>query len=728
MQAGGGVRDHTLARQAAAASRRKEKAKASTQGSLIAPAGPSLAAHPPLTAAMLYEWLESQPVRQGANPTQFEFLQLVVDRILVEAGLIRRERSITQTDDPLVWLLHGPPGTSKSHVLGFLRQLFELVGYTYGLDYEVVAFQAVNAADLKGKTIHSAFGFDRQKQGDKAASEEVAKKMAHWRWLIMDEVSLTDAKLLAQMEQRLRFADDALADQGRQLLWSGPTQGVTELTDRERCKDDWWNEVVDEMRAGQLSDANWRKSIATAAVDVASSEALQATDCDKEAKIRRVAAVPRSRYRGPICGMLPLAIGMKVALTQHLDRSTDKLLLKGTIGRVHSWQWNENDRLPSVVYVKFEKVGWQLDGIDEPGVYPIRPVTEDWYLDARRTPSVLKIKRRQVPLSPAYAMTAHSSQGKTLAAVLLDLNVDKKVDTTFGTVAASRVQELHRLVKCDGLCGIDKAAAGYLLIALYGRCRHSDLACVEDILHDWDDSGGYLEIRTAVHKTSRSIQKKTRLLPIVIPVIGVKGECWVQDVERAFDSIGLKLRGHIGGPIFRPPRKDGSLCKRGLLSSECSKFLQLFLDEPSSPHAEGEQVMTSHESNVPVVGFKVWVVTGRQSSIGASQQCNFREQRDYFPSKRPGDVLVSEQTEQGAAEEVVQRGDNGESIAKVEDEAVEISSDEEVSDSSSSESECESSGESDDGGNMQEPRPKVVPGFRVFNGKKSFMKHVVSSP
>ena len=129
-----------------------------------------------------------------------------------------------------------------------------------------------------------------------------------------------------------------------------------------------------------------------------------------------------------------------MALTQHLDRSVDKNLLKGTIGRVHSWQWQENDRLPSVVYVKFEKVAWKLDGIDEPGVYPIRPVTEDWYLDGRRSPSVLKIKRRQVPLSPAYAMTAHSSQGKTLAAVLLDLNVDKKVDTTFGTVAASRVR------------------------------------------------------------------------------------------------------------------------------------------------------------------------------------------------------------------------------------------------------------------------------------------------
>ena len=53
---------------------------------------------------------------------------------------------------------------------------------------------------------------------------------------------------------------------------------------------------------------------------------------------------------------------------------------------------------------------------------------------------MLQISRKQVPLTPAYAMTAHSSQGKTLQAVLLDLNVEKKVDTTFGAVAASRVR------------------------------------------------------------------------------------------------------------------------------------------------------------------------------------------------------------------------------------------------------------------------------------------------
>eukprot|EP00435_Cladocopium_sp_Y103_P068622 s996_g31.t2 len=37
-----------------------------------------------------------------------------------------------------------------------------------------------------------------------------------------------------------------------------PMPGVTELVDRERCKDERWNEVVDELRAGQLSEDNWR--------------------------------------------------------------------------------------------------------------------------------------------------------------------------------------------------------------------------------------------------------------------------------------------------------------------------------------------------------------------------------------------------------------------------------------------------------------------------------------
>ena len=115
-------------------------------------------------------------------------------------------------------------------------------------------------------------------------------------------------------------------------------------------------------------------------------------------------------------------------------------LLRGSAGRVHSWVWKENDLRPTCVYVKFDGATWQLDGAPEPGLYPVYPARKVWKLDAKRKKPVLKIARTQLPLAPAYAITAHGSQGKTLPAALVDFNVDKRTDVTFGTVAASRVR------------------------------------------------------------------------------------------------------------------------------------------------------------------------------------------------------------------------------------------------------------------------------------------------
>ena len=143
---------------------------------------------------------------------------------------------------------------------------------------------------------------------------------------------------------------------------------------------------------------------------------------------------------GGLPGALPLALGMPVALTEHLDKSSDKCLLKGSRGRVHSWVWPTNDRIPTVVYVKFEGATWKLDGIDEEGVYPIYPRVRTWHLDKARKTKLLGVTRRQLPLVPGFAMTAYCSQGKTLLAELLDLQVDSRVDKSFGVVGASRVK------------------------------------------------------------------------------------------------------------------------------------------------------------------------------------------------------------------------------------------------------------------------------------------------
>ena len=421
MQQAPQVEDHALAARAARAAAKadppKRAARVRSRGGLVEPPaasnnnGSSVAAQEPLTVAMLDQWLQSDHVCNGTNPKQFEFLKLVVDRIKVEAGLIPIDQALRKTEEPLRWLLHGPPGTGKSHVLRFLRELLGMAGQQYGLHYEIVSFQATNAADLQGKTIHKAFGFSlRGVASDGAATETALKAMAFWRWLIVDEISLTDAKLFASAEHRLRTAipdtnpwkknaqgevrpfggvnvllsgdfnqlpppaghylatvprslqdpegvkaqQDPLAEQGRMLLWGGAIQGVTELKQRERCKDDWWNEVVDELRAGALSERNHRylhgykvdgcklteeernsrqrvitsaddprlqesrfkEAVAivanndaryqinkdrakhysrasgaplrwAAAIDTATTEALQAELCDKEAKIRR---------------------------------------------------------------------------------------------------------------------------------------------------------------------------------------------------------------------------------------------------------------------------------------------------------------------------------------------------------------------------------------------------------------------------------------------------------
>ena len=265
---------------------------------------------------MIDDWLDR--ARSRVNAKQFNMIHLVADRLKVELGLLDPEESFrVEGVESLRYLLHGPPGTGKSHAVKLLTELFDLAGYKKGLDYEFLAFQATNAVDLDGRTIHNAIGlspFDF----NKAITADVAQRMATWRWIFIDEISLAPANLLALLDQRLRQVKpqtdrwkfvasagnvtgearpfgginiifigdfkqlpppqggylanvphhlrvgpndtskppDALVDAGQRLMWE-ECQGMVELTERERCKDPWWNEVTDEYRACRLSDKNY---------------------------------------------------------------------------------------------------------------------------------------------------------------------------------------------------------------------------------------------------------------------------------------------------------------------------------------------------------------------------------------------------------------------------------------------------------------------------------------
>ncbi|CAE7526241.1 pfh1, partial [Symbiodinium pilosum] len=192
--------------------------------------------------------------------------------------------------------------------------------------------------------------------------------------------------------------------------------------------------VVDEMRAGELSEET-HSYISTADTlkagkfvnatvvvankyqinkDWAKACARDAQVCDKE--IRRL----QYRDMDPegLCGMVPLAISMPVVPGPLAEVAPDG-------------------------YVKFEGADWRLDGATESGRRRILPVTRTWKLDRTRKPAVLKVNRKQIPLVPACAITAHARQGKTLLpdrtrAVMLDLNMDSKTHAAYGTVVANR--------------------------------------------------------------------------------------------------------------------------------------------------------------------------------------------------------------------------------------------------------------------------------------------------
>ena len=158
------------------------------------------------------------------------------------------------------------------------------------------------------------------------------------------------------------------------------------------------------------------------------------------------------RESGDLYGLLPLIHGMPVALTDHIDRSPDKQLLKGKIGFLHSWVLDEKEssqfqdgvrilnKLPKVVFVKFPDAEWELPGLGVKGLYPITPKRSKWFLDKGRKHPVLKISRQQIPLAPAWAITAHAAQGQTLAAAIVDMQIGRGTSPIASYVAMTRVR------------------------------------------------------------------------------------------------------------------------------------------------------------------------------------------------------------------------------------------------------------------------------------------------
>lgn len=134
-----------------------------------------------------------------------------------------------------------------------------------------------------------------------------------------------------------------------------------------------------------------------------------------------------------------LAIGAKVMLRCNL--SIDLGLVNGTIGEVHNILYSpENKDLPAVVICVFPQYNGPPFLAEVPHSFPVTPVQRTWTNDGSTF-----LSRTGLPLTLAFAITVHKSQGLTLPKAVIDLG-EHEITPGLSFVALSRVRNLTDLL------------------------------------------------------------------------------------------------------------------------------------------------------------------------------------------------------------------------------------------------------------------------------------------
>src|SRR5579871_3031496 len=142
---------------------------------------------------------------------------------------------------------------------------------------------------------------------------------------------------------------------------------------------------------------------------------------------------------------LPLSINCRVMLSSNIWVQCG--LVNGAIGTVRRILWKPDttrpqDTQPAVVFVEFDEYTPGLTGsisIDGRCCVPVFPVTNEFYYDGQ------ECSRTQLPLTLAYAITVHKSQGISVSKAVLDIS-QKEFSPGLSYVAISRVRTFKGLM------------------------------------------------------------------------------------------------------------------------------------------------------------------------------------------------------------------------------------------------------------------------------------------
>ena len=175
----------------------------------------------------------------------------------------------------------------------------------------------------------------------------------------------------------------------------------------------------------------------------------------------------------------------------------------------------------------------------------------------------------------------------------------------------SEVMTFHNILEDRSKPVLDRIAAGNVLTMIYGRCRASDLALIKSVKLDYGPDSGYLELGTQHHKSSRKATLKRKLLPIVIPVVGINKQNWVELLLGLRKSAGLNTQDLDNEPWWPAPLEaDGDAIKWGnrpVASDEISSWMVATLNVE-----EDQRKISSHSAKVTCLSWLSKAGVGRE--------------------------------------------------------------------------------------------------------------------
>ena len=217
-------------------------------------------------------------------------------------------------------------------------------------------------------------------------------------------------------------------------------------------------------------------------------------------------------------------------------------------------------------------------------------------------------------------------------------------------LTVAQVLQLHARLESGALHAFDRAFVASLLIRLYARARPSDLLFIESVEVDCPAGAEYplLVFEVSQHKGARKVQLKSRLLPILVPMIGVNGKCWAGDAIRAFADAGRSLSSVRGPLTLAPSDESGTVhSRRSVSSAEVGRALRAFLGVPEENLDPAAPRVTAYSLRGTCLGWggkfgfdeDLKSVLGRHSSSIKTTQAIYSRELAAAPARKLQDMI-----------------------------------------------------------------------------------------